>query len=181
MKLDKPTGIELNSTDTRPIKANRTALNLIKAEQKATKHSKTGKVTAVVAVMKIFGNKFVNSRNANSGKTKNKPKTWLNSKKKHLNGSNLHHKGFGKPNNDASIGTITKTTMRVLLDTGSSGDLLFIRKGSHKYIPTWKRNVPQSWGTSNGTFQTRKVGGIDISFLEYSASKSVHLTPDSRI
>jgi hypothetical protein len=151
---------------------------LIKAQQKATKNSKTGKVTAVVAVMKIFGNKIVNSRNSRSGKMEIKPKTWLNSKKKHLNRSKPHHKGFGKPNNDASKGTIAKTTMRVLLDTGLSGDLLFIRKGSHKFIPTWKRNVPQSWGTSNGTFQTKKVGDIDISFVEYSASKSVRLTPD---
>ncbi len=38
--------------------------------------------------------------------------------------------------------------------------------------------VPQSWGTSNGTFQIKKVGTIDISFMEYSASKSVRLTPD---
>ncbi len=41
-----------------------------------------------------------------------------------------------------------------------------------------KRAVPQLWGTSNGTFQTKKVGTIDISFMEYSASKSVRLTPD---
>ena len=41
-----------------------------------------------------------------------------------------------------------------------------------------KQNVPQSWGSSNGTFQTKKVGDINISFVEYSASKSVHLTPD---
>jgi len=41
-----------------------------------------------------------------------------------------------------------------------------------------KRAVSQSWGTSNGTFQTKKVGVIDISFMEYSASKSVKLTPD---
>jgi hypothetical protein len=27
-------------------------------------------------------------------------------------------------------------------------------------------------------FQTKKVGDINISFVEYSASKSVHLTPD---
>ena len=91
----------------------------------------------------------------------------------------MHHKGLGKPNNDASKGIIVKTsTIRVLLDTGSSGDLLFIRKGSHKDIPCVKRNVPQSWGTSNGTFQTKKVGDINISSVEYSASKSVHLTPD---
>ncbi len=65
-----------------------------------------------------------------------------------------------------------------MLDTGSSNDLLFIKKGSQKYIPTVKRVLPQSWGTSNGTFQMKKVGTIDISFIEYSASKSVRLTPD---
>jgi hypothetical protein len=107
----------LNSTDTLPIKATRTALNLIKAQQKATENSKTGKVTSVFAVMKIFGNKIVNSRNSNSGKTEIKPITWLNLKKKHLNRSKSHHKGFDEPNNDASKGTIADTIMRVLLDT----------------------------------------------------------------
>ncbi len=107
----------MNSTDTRPIKATRTALNLVKAQQKATKNSETGKVTAVVAVMKIFGNKIVNSRKSKSGKMEIKPKTWLNLKKKHLNRSKLHHKGFGEPNNDPSKGTTAETTMRVLLDT----------------------------------------------------------------
>jgi hypothetical protein len=65
-----------------------------------------------------------------------------------------------------------------LLDTGSSGDLLFIKKGSHKYIPTMKSAVPQSWGTSNSTFQMKRVGVIDMSFMEYSASKSIKLIPD---
>jgi hypothetical protein len=37
--------------------------------------------------------------------------------------------------------------------------------------------VPQSWGTSNGTFVTDKVGGIEISFVVYSASKKVCLQP----
>jgi hypothetical protein len=41
-----------------------------------------------------------------------------------------------------------------------------------------KRVVPQSWGTSNGTFITDKVGDIEISFVEYSASKKVCLQPD---
>jgi hypothetical protein len=41
-----------------------------------------------------------------------------------------------------------------------------------------KRAAPQSWGTFKGTFQTKKVGEIDISFAEYSTSESVHLTPD---
>jgi hypothetical protein len=41
-----------------------------------------------------------------------------------------------------------------------------------------KRVVPQSWGTSNGTFVTVKVGDIEISFVEYLASKNLHLQPD---
>jgi hypothetical protein len=64
-------GIDLNSTDSCPIKATRTALNIIKAKQKATKNSETGKVAVVVAVMKIFGNKIVNSQNSDSGKNIN--------------------------------------------------------------------------------------------------------------
>ncbi len=85
-------------------------------------------MTAIVAVMKIFGIKIVNSWNSNSGKMEIKPKIWLNLNKKHLNQSKSHHKGFGKPNNNASKGIIVKTTIRVLLDTGSSDDLLFIKK-----------------------------------------------------
>ncbi len=40
------------------------------------------------------------------------------------------------------------------------------------------RAAPQSWGTSNAPFKPKKVGDINISFAEYSMSKSVHLTPD---
>ncbi len=98
---------------------------------------------------------------------------------KNLNQSNKHLNGLSKPVSNVSKRLIVKQkSIRVLLDTGSSGDLLLIKKGSQKYIPTVKSAVPQSWGTSNGTFQTKKVGTIDISFMEYSASKSVCLTPD---
>jgi hypothetical protein len=41
-----------------------------------------------------------------------------------------------------------------------------------------KQVVPQSCGTSNGSFVTDKVGDIEISFVEYSASKKVPLQPD---
>jgi len=46
-------------------------------------------------------------------------------------------------------------------------------------IPIVKRAVPQSWNTSNGTFQTKKVGDIELSFLDYSTSKRVQVTPDN--
>ncbi len=41
-----------------------------------------------------------------------------------------------------------------------------------------KRVVPQSWGTFNGTFDTEKVGDIEISFVGYPASKKVCLQLD---
>ena len=135
-------------------------------------------MTAVVPILKVFGDKS-NSRNSNPRKLLIKPNKWLNLKKKDLNRFNKHLNGLSKPVCNVSKRLIVKQkTIRVLLDTGSSGDLLFIKKGSKKYIPTMKRAVPQSWGTSNGTFQTKKVGTIDISFMEYFTSKSVCLTPD---
>jgi hypothetical protein len=73
---------------------------------------------------------------------------------------------------------VKNKTIRVLLDSGSSGDLLFMKKGSSKCISVVKRVVPQSRGTSNGTFVTDRVGNIEISFVEYLASKEVCLQPD---
>jgi hypothetical protein len=73
---------------------------------------------------------------------------------------------------------VKNKTIRVLLDFGSSGNLLFMKKGSSKRISVVKRVVPQSWGTSNGIFITNKVGNIEISFVEYSASKKGCLQPD---
>jgi hypothetical protein len=53
-----------------------------------------------------------------------------------------------------------------------------MKKGSSKCISIVKQVVPQSWGTSNGTFVTDRVGDIEISSVEYSARKKVHLQPD---
>ncbi len=166
----------LISTDTHPNKSTKLALDTIRANEIALESSKTGKVTAVVAILKVFGDNTCNLRNANPGKMLNKPNKRLNSKKKHLNRALKHPNELNESVSDISERQIVKQkTIRVLLDTGSSGDLLFVRKGSHKYIPTLKRAVPQSWGTSNGTFKTKKVGEITLSFAEYSLSKSVHL------
>ena len=71
-----------------------------------------------------------------------------------------------------------RTITRVLLDTGSSGDLLFVEKGSTECIPVVRRSIPESWGTSNGTFKTTKVGDVKIYFVDYSTSKRIHLKPD---
>jgi hypothetical protein len=81
LKLEQPTGIDLKSTDTRPFKVTKLALDVIRANEIAIENSKTGKVTAVVAILKVFGNKS-NSRNS---KLLIKPNKWLNLKKKDLN------------------------------------------------------------------------------------------------
>ncbi len=40
--------------------------------------------------------------------------------------------------------------VRVLLDSGSDSDLVFIDKDEPMLLPSSKRLVPQSWNTSNG-------------------------------
>jgi hypothetical protein len=56
------------STEPRPIKVTRTAAEAISGEQKAIENAKTGKVTAVVAVMYLNGKTNVNLRSANPKK-----------------------------------------------------------------------------------------------------------------
>ncbi len=130
LKLEQPSGIDLKSTVTRPIKATKLAFDIIRANEIEIKNSKTIKVTAVVAILKVFGDKS-NSHNSNPRKLLNKPNKWLNSKEKDLKQSNKHLNRLSKPISDVSKRLIVKQkTIRVLLDTGSSGDLLFIRKGS---------------------------------------------------
>jgi len=56
------------STDSHPIKATKLALDTIRANEIAIENSETGKVTAIVAILKVFGGNTRNSRNANPGK-----------------------------------------------------------------------------------------------------------------
>ncbi len=106
-------------------------MDITRANEIAIENSKTGKVTAVVIILRVFGDTPNNSRNTNPRKSLSMPNTRLNSKKKGLNRSFKHHGGFPKPSSDTSKRLIVKQkTIRVLLDTGSSGDLLFIAKGS---------------------------------------------------
>jgi len=94
-KLEQP---NLESTDTRQIKATKLAIDISKVNEITIETSKTGKVTAVVVILK----KPNNSQNANPGKLLSKPNKWLNSKKKGLNRSSKHLGGFREPANDAS-------------------------------------------------------------------------------
>ena len=73
----------------------------------------------------------------------------------------------------------TPSLWRILLDSGSDGDLLFVRKRSKSFnIPYTMRLNPQSWHTSNGIFHTEKMGDLDLVFPEYLYSKRFHVEPD---
>jgi hypothetical protein len=129
--------------------------------------------------MHLYGNAKKRSINNNAKISAKKTKLESKSMKLDLNQSKKCLKEANPPPKDTSERLIVKhKTISILLDTGSSGDLLFLEKGSNRYIPVVSRVVPESWSTSNGTFKTKKVGEVELSFVEYSANKKVHLRPD---
>jgi len=68
--------------------------------------------------------------------------------------------------------------IKVLLDSGLDRDLIFLPKGKDKPFPYLTRQVPKSWHTSNGSFQTTGQGKIRVKFFDYSNSKEYFLQPD---
>jgi hypothetical protein len=68
--------------------------------------------------------------------------------------------------------------VRVLLDSGSDSDLVFVDKDKPMLLPSSKRLVPQLWNTLNGRFQTKQMAKIELNFFEYSNSKRYLAEPD---
>jgi hypothetical protein len=95
-----------------------------RADEKALEMAKTGKVIMVVVVMHLYGNTKSNSITTSAKNSAKKTKLGSNSKKLGLNQSKKQLKEAQLPQEDASERLVVKhTTIRVLLDTGSSGDL----------------------------------------------------------
>jgi hypothetical protein len=63
------------------------------------------------------------------------------------------------------------TLVRVLLDGGSDGELVFVSKYRPMLLPYSKRLVPQLWKTSNGIFQTKCKARVELNLFEYSDGK----------
>ena len=82
-----------------------------------------------------------------------------------------------KPNQGSNKAPKRKI-FRVLLDSGSDGDLLFHEKGTPKHFPYLTRQVPKTWHTSNGDFHTKGKSEVHLKFFEYSNSKRVLIHPD---
>jgi hypothetical protein len=61
--------------------------------------------------------------------------------------------------------------VQVLLDSGSDGKLVFVKKDKPMLLPYSKRLIPKSGNTSNGTFQIKRKAKVELNFFEYSDSK----------
>jgi hypothetical protein len=67
--------------------------------------------------------------------------------------------------------------VRVLLDSCSDSELVFVSKGKPILLPYSKRLFPQSLNTSNGIFQTKHEARVELNFFEYSANKRYYSEP----
>jgi hypothetical protein len=63
----------LIATDTRPTIATNLAVEITKTNEIVNKKSKTGKMTTVVKIMKVYASKLSNLQNASYRKMLNKP------------------------------------------------------------------------------------------------------------
>jgi hypothetical protein len=67
----------------------------------------------------------------------------------------------GKPKNghhrQCSNKHCKQKLVRVLLDSGSDGDLVFVDKDKPMLLPLLKKLVPHLWNTSIGMFQTERL------------------------
>jgi hypothetical protein len=179
LKLDEQFLSDLQSTQPRPIKVTDQVPISSRTDEKALENAKTGKVTAVVTGMHIYGKTKSSLPKASTKNSAKRTKLGSKSRKLGLYCPTMHLKGARWPPEDANERLLGKhKTIRVLLDTGSSGDLLFLENGSNKCLPIVNRADPESWSTSNGTFLTKKVGDVKLSFMEYSTRKKGHLRLD---
>jgi hypothetical protein len=98
-------------------------------------------------------------------KTHQRVKLWRRKSKDgcHCRCSNKHYK---------------QKLVRVLLDSGSDGNLVFVSKDKPILLPYSKWLVPQSWNTLNGIFQTKRNVRKELNFFEYSDSKRYYSEPD---
>ena len=89
-----------------------------------------------------------------------------------------YYENFFKGQSNSSMNPVH--SWRVLLDSGSDGDLIFQNKQVNPSLAqeTYRRCKPQVWRTTYGKFCTDKQASLDITIPEYSRSKRFHIEPD---
>ncbi len=68
--------------------------------------------------------------------------------------------------------------LRVLLDSGSDGNLVFVNKDKPMQLPYSKRLVPLLWNILNKIFQTKCKARMELNFFEYCDSKTFFAEQD---
>ena len=68
--------------------------------------------------------------------------------------------------------------IKVLLDSGSDGDLWFREKGTPMHFPYLTRQVSLLWHMTNGSFLTKERSKVTLKFFEYSNSWEYTVIPD---
>ncbi len=120
------------STTARPIQVtNLTQSNtyISRSSENTVICKNKSKVTAVVVVMTVFSQNIRNSKIQTKTANKSANLTDTGSKSKQKN-ARSHQNRTGRYDRGISYKLIVKSkTIMVLLDSGSSGDLLFIEKG----------------------------------------------------
>mmetsp|Transcript_12130 Transcript_12130/g.18710 ORF Transcript_12130/g.18710 Transcript_12130/m.18710 type:complete len:203 (-) Transcript_12130:94-702(-) len=76
-----------------------------------------------------------------------------------------------------------KHVLRMLFDSGSEGDIMFMSKKMQRDLPWDMMSLafPVTWGTSNGTFKTSLRAKMQVLLPEFSQSKLFELEPDVKI
>ena len=71
--------------------------------------------------------------------------------------------------------------LRILLDTGSDGDIFFATRHMLQYFETVDSHNPVTWGTSNGKFKTRQKAKMRLLLPEFSQNKIFDVMPDVKV
>jgi len=66
----------------------------------------------------------------------------------------------------------------VLFNSDSDGDIAFIYRSDKSSIKMQNRLHPQRWKTSNGIFESNKVGIIKLTLPRFSTNEVMSVTPD---
>lgn len=70
---------------------------------------------------------------------------------------------------------------RILLDTGSDGDICFLTRSEFLKFEALRKSHPSVWTTSNGDFTTTDIAKMDLLFPELSQSKIFSCKADVKI
>jgi len=71
--------------------------------------------------------------------------------------------------------------LKVLFDTGSDGDLFFVKRRHLRNYESHETAYPTTWGTSTGKFRTNMMAQLQLMLPEFSQNKVFSAEPDVKL